>query len=158
VDDLQRITVHLHDLARNKPTPKQRAEVEALLQHKWEGVQVSAAQVLATWGGPESVSALLRWLNEERSNEREAVKALSRCVGDGDIGWALDLYFDNPGFGLLFWPLVIALPRKPALQGLRTEAKAGSPNREAAKIALTWIAQHDQWLEEQSQGEGKNRR
>ncbi len=114
--------------------------------------------MLAAWGGSESVSALLRWLGEERSNEREAIKALSRCVGNGDVGWALDFYFDNPGFGLLFWPLVIALPRKPTLQRLRPEARHGSPNHEAAKIALTWIAQNDEWLKERSQGEGKHRR
>ena len=79
-------------------------------------------------------------------------------MGDGDEGWALDLYFENPGFGLLFWPLIIALPRKPTLQRLRPEAKQGSPNHEAAKIALTWIAQHDQWLKERSRSESKNRR
>ena len=70
VDELQQIQGHLHDLARSKPTVKRRDEVEALLGSKWEGVQVSAAHVLAAWGGPQSVSALRRWLGEEEQTGR----------------------------------------------------------------------------------------
>jgi hypothetical protein len=158
LDELQRIKAHLADLGRSKPTAKRRAEVEALLQSKWQGVQVSAAHVLATWGGPESVSALRRWLSKG-GLAREAIRALGRCVGDDDVEWALDLYFRSPplrrGFGqssgLLFWPLVIGLPRSPTLTRLRREATQASPNREAAKIALRWISQHDHWLKEHSQ-------
>ena len=148
MDELQRIKAHLRDLARNKPTAKRRAEVEALLQNKWQGVQVSAARVLAAWGGPESVSALRRWFAEGGSNSHEAVEALGRCVGDDDVEWALDLYFENQGSGLLFWPLVIGLPRGPTVTRLRREATQGSPNRDAANIALRWLAERDRWLAE----------
>ena len=49
-------------------------------------------------GGPESVSALRAWLSEGGAHwtvRREAVKALGQCVGEDDVGWALDFYVDN---------------------------------------------------------------
>lgn len=58
------LNAELCELAALKPTPDRRARVEALLGHKWEGVQTVAAQVLATWGGLESVAALRAWLAE----------------------------------------------------------------------------------------------
>jgi hypothetical protein len=58
MDDLQSVTARLRDLKRGKPTMKRRAEVEALLHSKWEGVQFSAVHVLAEWGGKPSVEAL----------------------------------------------------------------------------------------------------
>lgn len=161
VDELQQIKGHLHDLARGKPTAKRRNEVEALLRNKWEGVQVSAAHVLADWGGPESISALRAWLSEGGANwtvRREAVKALGQCVGEDDVGWALDFYFDNARSGLWLWPLVIGLPRRPTLTRLRREAEEDSPNREAAEVALRWISQQEQWLGEHSGSEGQMRR
>ena len=84
MDELQAIKVHLADLARNKPTTKRRDEVEVLLGHKWTGVQVQAANVLAAWGGPESVSALRRWQGDGRPSPL-AMKLLGRCVGEDDV-------------------------------------------------------------------------
>lgn len=158
MDDLQRVEARLRYLRRGKPTAKRRAEVEALLQSKWEGIQVSAAHVLGEWGEEQSVTALRRWLMEGRSNPTvvdEAAKALGRCVGDGDVEWALDLYFAQRGWGLSLWPLVIGLPRRSTLMRLKREARDDSPNREAAKIALRWIAGHDHWVAENPRAAGK---
>jgi HEAT repeat protein len=146
-DELQRTKTRLENLARNKPTPKSRAEVEALLRSKWTGVQVSAANVLAEWGGPDSVAALRRWLSDG-GLVRDAVKALGRCVSDDDVGWGLDLHFRlfSQGWGLTSWPLVIGLPRATTVERLVSETKGGSEHRRAAEVALRWIAEHDNWL------------
>ena len=46
MDELQQLSAHLRDLGRDRPTARRRAEVEALLDNKWEGIQVQAAHVL----------------------------------------------------------------------------------------------------------------
>lgn len=150
MDELQRTKLRLQDLARSRPTAKRRAEVEVLLQSKWTGVQISAAQVLGKWGGPESVLALRRWLDEGGSTA-DAIKALARCVGDADVDWALDIHLQlfSQGSGLMTWPIVIGLPRAATVERLAREAKSGSEHRRAAEVALRWIAQHDEWLAEQ---------
>ena len=157
MDELRLAKARLRDLARSKPTAKRRAEVEALLQSKWEGVQVSAANVLAVWGGHESVSALRRWLSEGTQRD-DALEALGKCVGDDDVEWALDRYFKDfadpkQRNARAFWPLVVGLPREPTLALLRREAKQGSVNREAASVALKWIKEDDQWLREHPRSE-----
>jgi hypothetical protein len=115
--------------------------------------------VLGEWGGKESVAALRRWLIDGRSNPTvvsEAAKALGRCVGDDDVEWAVNLYFDERGWGLRLWPLVIGLPRRPTLTRLHREARHDRPNREAAKIALQWIAAQDERLAEHSPSDREN--
>jgi hypothetical protein len=46
------INARLRALGRQKPTMERRAEVEALLGHKWEGVQTVAAHVLGEGEAP----------------------------------------------------------------------------------------------------------
>jgi hypothetical protein len=152
MDEMQRLGERMRNLARGKPTPGRRAEVEACLEHKWEGIQVQAARVLGAWGGPESAAALRRWL--ERLYGRPyawaargvAARALARCVGDADVGWVLDLYFelDRPSLQYELLPLVSALPRGPALARLRREARgADGGRRPAATRALRRIGALD---------------
>jgi hypothetical protein len=145
VNDLHEIRQRLATLRTLKPTPARRAEVEALLESKWEGVQVSAAQVLGEWDGPDSVPALRSWLSQLYARpdayavRTQAATALGKCVGEGDADWVLDLYF---GFGserdaqLLqyeLFPLLEGLPRLVTLPVLRRRASWGD---EAAKRAL----------------------
>jgi hypothetical protein len=145
----ENINARLRALAALKPTTERRAEVEAMLDNKWEGVQTVAAQVLGSWGGRESVAALRTWL--ARLYERPyswaargvAARALALCVTEADVGWALDLYFDQPTLVRRheIFPILAALPREETVTRLENEARDPDPERrEAAARALTWIA------------------
>jgi hypothetical protein len=143
------LNAELRDLAALKATPERRARVEALLNHKWEGVQTVAARVLATWGGPESVAALRAWLAElhERpyawAARGVAAKALASCVTAADLSWAIDLYFEQPSLTRRFeiLPLLVALPRDETVERLNDAARhPDAERREAASRALTWIS------------------
>jgi hypothetical protein len=119
-----------------------------MLDHKWEGVQTVAAQVLGQWGGQESVAALRAWL--ARLYEREyswaargvAAKSLAACVTEADVSWALDLYFEQPTLVRRheIFPILAALPRGETVRRLEDEARHPDPERrEAAARGLTWI-------------------
>ena len=134
---------------RERPSADRRAEVEALLEHKWEGVQTVAGRVLGTWGGPESVVALRRWLL--RLYERPygwaargvAAKSLARCVTEADEAWVLDLYFELPTLMLRHevLPIVAALPREQTVERLQRDTRHADPaHRDAARKALTWMS------------------
>jgi len=139
MDELQRITARLRDLERSKPTEKRRAEVEALLSNKWEGVQVAAAHVLGTWGGRQSVTALRQWLDQLYSRpvswdaRIEAARSLAKCVDETDVTWALDQYFNLKSDSLQYdlRPLIDRLPRR-----LRPEAKSDDQARSVAATRL----------------------
>jgi hypothetical protein len=63
---------------------------------------------------------------------------------------ALDLHFHlfSQKWGITSYPLVIGLPRAATVERLVGEAKSGSEHRQAAEVALRWIAENDKWLAE----------
>ena len=149
MQSLEAINARLRALGRQKPTMERRTEVEALLGHKWEGVQTVAAHVLGEWGGAESVAALRRWLSLlfERPHawaaRGVATKALAKCVTDSDTSWALDLYFrlEDPLLQYELLPLLTGLPRQQLETRLRAEVQRGDrAYRDAAGRALTRVA------------------
>ncbi|MFN8635084.1 MAG: hypothetical protein U0893_14605 [Chloroflexota bacterium] len=101
--DLHAIVQHLRSRGDSPPTPSARCEVERYLFNKWHGLQVVAAQVIARWGGPESVVALREWLMRSYAKRHwldlrcEAAKCLARCITAADAEWLLDLYFSLVG-------------------------------------------------------------
>jgi HEAT repeat protein len=145
MDELQELRQRLATLRTLKPTNARRAEAEALLESKWEGVQVSAAQVLGEWDGPDSVPPLRSWLSQLYSRPNawgarsEAARALGKCVGEPDVSWALDLYFSLGGpkdaqeLQHELFPLLEGLPRRSTLEILQGRAALGE---EAAARAL----------------------
>lgn len=143
--DLRAISENLRALTGRRPTPAQRAEVIAALSSKWEGVQATAAQVLASWGGRDSVEQLREFLTGCFSREAGwairgvVVRALRPIVTEEDVGWVLDLYFSLEGWlpkHELLW-LVMGLP--PAAARDRLVAALRDPrwdNRHAAVKAI----------------------
>lgn len=143
--DLRTVTERLRSLAGRRPTPQQRIEVYAALSNKWEGVQATAARVLARWGDRESVEQLRHLL--VRCFDREAgwgirgvvVRALRPVVTEEDVGWVLDLYFSLQGWlpkHELLW-LVAALPPAAARERLVTALRDPRwDNRHAAVKAI----------------------
>ena len=126
MEDLHELSEYLRMLGERRPTPEVRAEVNAALNHKREGIQSVAAQVLANWGGRESLVALRTWLGDCLRRESGwsvqgvAFRELARLVGPDDVTWVLDLFFSVPGWlpkhQLL--TLVLALPAEAAKPGL----------------------------------------
>ena len=53
----------LRELRSATPTPAARDEVTLALGSKFEGIQAVAAEVLGAWGDPDSIKALLDWLD-----------------------------------------------------------------------------------------------
>lgn len=85
-------------LGNRGATAESRAEVEAYLENGPEQVQSVAAQVLAGWGGRESVEALRRWLPrivKHPSGSKYQIMAarlLAGRVERKDAGWVLHLF------------------------------------------------------------------
>src|SRR5688572_16655764 len=112
---LSEMVQHIRALGAGPPTPEVRVAVESYLFSKWQGIQVVAGRVLATWGGRESVDALRAWLlrlyepapqKKERhwlSTRREVGRCLAKCVTAEDCGWLLALYFSNAHRGWEGW-------------------------------------------------------
>ena len=130
----------LERLAVKRPTQQARRDVEAALTHKWEGVQVHAGRVLASWGGRRSIDALRQWLVSSMGKEgdsalrAEAVKALCRCFEPRDATWMLDLYFEARGIFIRhqLLPFVTAVPRDQAERRIAIERDSTSETRRAA--------------------------
>lgn len=150
--DLGILTERLRSLDTRRPTPERRAEVVAVLSSKYEGVQSVAAQVLAAWGGRESVDVLRGWLAETLRRKQGwaitgvAVGALRGLVESDDVSWVLDLYFGATGWKAKdqLTPLVFALPPKDA-RGRLVEALSDplAENRRAAVEAIGNMAYAD---------------
>jgi hypothetical protein len=157
-NELEEISRRLRWFRTVKPTQKRRVEAEALLASKWDGVQVSAAQVLAAWGGRESVGALRTWLelrvdrrDPSTSVVRPGAVALGQCVEEEDVEWALDLYLkagpDTYRQNELF-PLLEGLPRSSTVSLVKRRAASGD---DGAKRAL----RHLQATAPESPGRGR---
>lgn len=143
-DNLHERCAHLDSLARSRPNRNARAEVEAALHSKWEGLQVHAGRALAAWGDRESVDALRDWLRTSLGKPSgwsvtgEAVACLQRCCTADDANWILDAYFQTSDRlarnSLLALLDVVPVPLLEAR--IRTESEAGhAAHSEAASIA-----------------------
>jgi hypothetical protein len=83
----------------SRPTDARRLAVDRALGSKWEGVQVWAGRVLATWGDRRSIDTLRRWLAHSLEKEAgwalrgQAIRSLCECYEPKDIPWMLELYF-----------------------------------------------------------------
>ena len=152
MDDLSALAAHLWALAEQPSTTEAKAEVLNALQHKREGIQAIAAQVLGAWGGRESVAALRGWLTECQRRESGwaargvAVSQLARLVESQDANWILDLYLTVPGWIAKheLFPLVRALA--PEVARSRLVAALRDPdwvNRHAAVKAIGNMALGD---------------
>jgi len=139
--DFRETTRALRLLAREPPTPEQRARVGDALRSKFEGVQSVAAQVLAAWGDRTSVETLRSWLLTVLKRpygwaiRGVAIRALAKCIDSTDTGWVLDLYFSRPDRLLKheFLPLAAAVDPTPARPRLTAEVRSSDPlNRHAA--------------------------
>jgi hypothetical protein len=62
--DLKTQCEHLAALGTKPPSASARRELEEALHSKWEGVQVTAARVLAAWGDAASLVAVRSLLVE----------------------------------------------------------------------------------------------
>ncbi len=142
--DLHERCAHLDSLARSRPNRNARAEVEAALHSKWEGLQVHAGRALAAWGDRESVDALRNWLCTSLGKPAgwsvtgEAVACLQRCCIADDASWILYIYFhasDRLARHSVL-PLLDVVP-VPVLEArIRIESEASDAARsEAASIA-----------------------
>ena len=135
----------LESLLYTRPNEATREEVERALGSKWEGVQVWAGRVLATWGGRRSIEALRRWLEASMSKEAgwavrgEAIRSLCQCYQERDIVWLLDMYFAAMDRLLRheFLPLIEALPEKAVRHRIALERRSSTKSRvDAAEAAL----------------------
>jgi hypothetical protein len=123
--------------------------VEDALGSKWEGVQVWAGRVLASWGDRQSIDLLRDWLHRALGKEAgwtlrgEAVRSLCQCYQREDIPWLLDLYFEaeDPLQRHEFSPFIIALPEADVRHRIQTEMKGESKPRKAAAQAATRMLQ-----------------
>lgn len=157
MNELEQISERLHWLRTVKATRDRRAEAEALLDSKWEGVQVLAGQVLAAWGGRDSIAPLRSWLERILGQPdariiRPAADAVGHCVGEEDAEWALDLYFragpdDYRQQTLIplrqqeLFPLLQGLPRSSTVPLLERRARSGD---KGARYALRGLEAIDQ--------------
>jgi hypothetical protein len=139
-----RLASHLH----SRPNAPARQEVEDGLRSKWEGVQVWAGRVLASWGDRRSIDLLREWLDGLLTKEAawsvrgEAVRALCQCYRPADVPWMLDLYFgaEDPLLRHEFSPFIFALPEDKVRQRIVREAQSASESRrEAAKVATRFL-------------------
>lgn len=96
--DLNAVCSRLDELGRRRPDEKTRAEVEDALASKWQGVQVSAARALASWGDERSL-ALVRGLLETLSRKKAAwaaagalANALAPKLEPEDLDWVFRLF------------------------------------------------------------------
>jgi hypothetical protein len=153
----------LRALGGHAPADGAFSVVVDALEHRREGVQVCAAQVLGRWKRHEAVAPLLRWLDRVLTRHSsggpawQAAYALAACVDATDADWILDTYFAHPPVsrGRYLIQLVTALPEKRLRQRLEKELRsehaavrtaalmAANASRLDEKAALIALLQHD---------------
>lgn len=146
MEDLRKQSSRLKELSSQRATPERWQEAVGGLNSKFEGIQVGAACVLASWGGRDAVDLLRDWLmrlyeNEDSFSARiQAVRCLARIVDRNDATWVLDLFFglSDPVEQHWLLPLVAALPSDTVRSRLVTESKSDiARNRLAAMKAIS---------------------
>jgi hypothetical protein len=151
-DDPREICSRLDRLGKaGAPAAPTLRQVETLLHHRREGVQVKAAQILAKWRRPSSKLPLRELLVRTLSRHRgtsvrcQIAKALAPFISEDDAEWVLDLYFATAPKGTLLGtviqikalsPLVSALSPSSVSERIRSESKSTEANvRRAALFA-----------------------
>lgn len=89
-------------LAGEQPaTDDARAQLEAALHSKWDGLRVTATKALCQWGDAAALEAAKGALQRELARERYAPacwamgRALERHLKEADFAWTLDLYLNH---------------------------------------------------------------
>jgi HEAT repeat protein len=131
-DDPAAACVELRALGDHAPAGGAFDVVVDALEHRREGVQVCAAQVLGRWRRHEAVAPLLRWLGQMQARHPgqgvvwQAAHALAACVDATDSDWILDSYFAHPPVsrGRYLIKLVTALPDQSLRQRLEKELRS----------------------------------
>jgi HEAT repeat protein len=151
--DLKLVSARLKSLATSSnPSAQDIREVEALIEHPKEGVQVLAGRTLAAWRSRSSKPVLRAWFEDTLQRrhghavQAQAAKALALFLDAADSQWALDLYFANTRKNSVLGttlairtllPLIEALPSKLVAQRATAEATSSRANiRRAAAFAL----------------------
>jgi hypothetical protein len=100
--ELTRLRDHLQALGARPDDPAARAELEAALYCKWEGIKIIAGRALAGFGGEASRTVLRKWLSrvceDHPSYEaivQHAAGAVAAVARADDLEWLIDLYFDR---------------------------------------------------------------
>ena len=118
----------------NPRNAEQRAELEAALRSKWNGVQVSAGKKLAAWGGQRSLGSLKSWLESRlaRGGSSDtlivALNCVSAVVGPGDTDWAIKAYFASAAMPFeIYWAALLSkLDQGRAFAAAILQAKSGN--------------------------------
>ena len=100
--ELTRLRDHLQALGARPDDPAARAELEAALYCKWEGIQIIAGRALAGFGGEASRIVLRKWLSRACEDHpiyeaivQHAAGAFAAVARADDLEWLIDLYFDR---------------------------------------------------------------
>ncbi len=140
----------LKSLVSVKPNDQVREEVNRELHSKWEGVQVCAGRVLATWGDRQSIGALRDWLQSSLKKKSgwavrgQAIQFLCQCYQSDDVNWLLDLYFEQENRLIRheLLPLIVALPEPAVRRRILAESHSNIDSKiEAAEIAMICLEQ-----------------
>lgn len=98
-NQIEETIARLRELARD-PGAGHREELEAALHCKWEGVQVVAGRILASWACPESERAVREWflrLSSSGSSKFAVAEVAARCLSrflSPECGpWVLPRFF-----------------------------------------------------------------
>jgi len=95
---------HVHALRQAGEQPASeaaRAQLEAALHSKWDGLRVTATKALCQWGDAAALAAAKGALARELARERYAPacwamgRALLPHLKEADLAWALDLYLNH---------------------------------------------------------------
>lgn len=149
-DDPTAACAILREFARQEP---RAATVEITiggLDHRREGVQVSAAQTLAKWRLHDAVPHLRRWLEELLRDKRcrwaaagQAAKALAACINSSDAKWVLDAYFEQTVFArrMHLLPVVVSIEPNMLRSRLLQELRSDEPSTRLAALEVVFQSQ-----------------
>lgn len=146
MSEFEETVARLKKLTSAKLTPKQRIEVMATLESKYEGIQSLALQILARVGDQEAVDAIAK--NYDRAMQKPSARSLRGVALQGliknidkvDPQWAMEhvLYAkERGGLNVHYWTLVRLLPRTVVEKKLRQGKSSDLAGRRlaAAEIA-----------------------
>jgi len=149
-DDPAAACAILRKLANHLPQAATFEVATRGLAHRREGVQVCAAQTLASWRDHEAVPYLRQWLCELLTARHyswaaatQAVRALVACIDNTDATWVLDAYFDRKlskrRRHLL--PLVIAVEAEVLGARILEELRSDEPDIRLAALEIACQSQ-----------------
>jgi hypothetical protein len=138
----------LNHLAHRRRDPEVRAAMFEALHSKWEGVQVTAARILARWDDAQALGAVRDYLvavagKERRQSAcREVASALAPTMREADMDWVLDLYFGSSRRGnrTMLAILFAGLPRAPTLAAIERRKATYNVDPRDEKLATMELA------------------